>query len=213
MKKIFSLLIIITCLSDITEASAIVISDSLLIDMSQSKDSINSSTKSNIVDYSDKFALYLYAKQKTNHFGIYNLEVPLIEYSPNDRLNIGFGFNYKWLGIGFAFNFGFVNNDNDKYGVTKRLDWQTNIYSKKFVVDFYLQYYQGYYVQNPQEVFPEWGEGDDMYIRPDIKSASLGIGAMYIFNHKKFSYKSAFLQTAIQKKSAGSFMMGGHFLM
>jgi len=210
MKKLFLLLIIFIELSGITNVKALVISDSLLINL----DSININSGSNIEDYSNKLALFLYAKQKFSQFGIYNKGLnKRIEFSPNDRLNLGFGFNYKWLGIGIAFNFGFVNNDNDKYGITKRLDWQTNIYLKKFVFDFYLQYYKGYYVQNPQIVFPDWNEGDKMYIRPDIATTTFGFGAMYILNHKKFSYKSAFLQTAIQKKSAGSFMIGGHILM
>ena len=211
MKKLIIFFIIIICVSDIVNASTLIVSDSSHQALSQTKDSIVSIAENNIEDYSDKLALFLYAKNKFSQFGIYNKTInKRIEYSPNEQLNIGFGFNYKWLGIGLAFNFSFVNNDNDKYGLTKRLDWQTNVYLKKFVIDFYLQYYKGYYVQNPHEVFPEWKEGDDMYIRPDITTATLGFGAMYIFNHKKFSYKSAFLQTAIQKKSAGSFMMGGH---
>jgi len=214
MKKLFLLFILITSISGIIKASDLLVLDSVYLSVAQNEDSLNSITESNIVDYSHKLALFLYAKQKFSKFAIYNRELDkIIEYSPNDRLNIGFGFNYKWLGIGLAFNFGFVNNDNDKYGVTKRLDWQTNIYLKRLVIDFYLQYYKGYYVQNPQDVFSEWREGDEMYIRPDIRTTTLGFGAMYILNHKKFSYKSAFLQTAIQKKSAGSFMIGGHFQM
>ncbi|NOR86749.1 MAG: DUF4421 domain-containing protein [Bacteroidales bacterium] len=212
MKRLFFLIIITTGFSVFVNASSVLMPDSLhLIDIKK-KDSVNLSYN-NIVDYSDKLALFLYAKQKFSQFGIYNKSLnKKIEYSPNDRLNMGFGFNYKWLGIGLAFNFSFVNNDNDKYGETKRLDCQTNIYLEKLVIDFYLQYYKGYYVQNPQEVFPEWKNGDIMYIRPDISSTTLGLGALYVFNNKNFSYKSAFLHTAIQKQSAGSFLLGGHIL-
>lgn len=165
-------------------------------------------------DYSDKFALFLYAKKKTTKFSlVHNRLKKKIVYSPNEQLNMGFGFNYKWLGIGLAFNFGFVNDDDDKYGSTSRLDWQTNIYTKKYVVDFYLQHYKGFYNENPRTIFPSWKDGDDLYIRPDITTTNIGIGGMYVFNHKKFSYKSAFTQTAIQKRSAGSFLLGFHMMV
>jgi len=160
------------------------------------------------VDYSDKFALFLYAKKKYNNFEITNNKLKKsLNYSPNAPLNIGFGFSYKWLGVGIAFNFNAVNNDDDKFGKTKRLDWQTNIYMKKVVIDFYLQSYKGFYLDNTNEII---GSSDGTYyIRPDVVSLSVGIGAMYVFNHERFSYKSAFQQTAIQQKSAGSFLLGG----
>ena len=164
------------------------------------------------VDYSDKFAIFLYAKKKYSNFTIRSDELgKILEYSPNAPLNIGFGFNYKWLGIGIAFNFNAVNNDDDKYGKTKRLDWQTNIYMKKVVIDFYLQNYKGFYLQNTHAIIG--GEKDSYYIRPDVHSVSLGIGGMYVFNHERFSYKSAFLQTAIQQKSAGSFLLGANVFL
>ena len=164
------------------------------------------------VDYSDKFALFLYAKKKYSNFTIRSNDLgKSLEYAPNSPLNIGFGFNYKWLGIGIAFNFNAVNNDDDKYGNTKRLDWQTNIYLKKVVIDFYLQNYKGFYLENTHAIIG--GEKDNYYIRPDVHSVSLGIGGMYVFNHERFSYKSAFVQTAIQQKSAGSFLLGANIFL
>lgn len=161
-------------------------------------------------DYSNMLGLFLYAKQKYSSFSIYDKELnKSILYSPNKQLNVGFGFNYKWLGIGIAFNLGFVNNDDDLYGKTKRLDWQTNIYTNKAVFDFYLQNYIGHYIENPEQVFSGWKNGNAPYIRPDIATVSLGLSGMYVFKHKEFSYKAAFMQTAVQKKSAGSFLLGG----
>ena len=165
-------------------------------------------------DYSNMLGLFLYAKQKYSSFGIYDISLDkTLLYSPNKQLNMGFGFNYKWLGIGIAFNLGFVNNDDELYGKTKRLDWQTNIYTSKAVFDFYLQNYEGHYIENPQQVFSGWKNGDAPYIRPDLRTVSLGLSGMYVFNHKKFSYKAAFMQTAVQKKGAGSFLLGASFFV
>lgn len=165
-------------------------------------------------DYSNMLSLFFYGKQKYSTFSIIDPSInKIIEYTPNQQLNIGLGFNYKWLGIGLAFNFGFINNDNDTYGKTQRIDLQTNIYLNKAVFDFYLQAYQGFYVKNPSDVFSGWKGGDDAYIRPDIKNSTIGISGLYIFNNERFSYKSAFKQTAIQKRSAGSFMFGGSAIL
>ena len=165
-------------------------------------------------DYSNMLSLFLYAKQKYNNFGVLNDSLDkTITYSPNTQLNVGFGFNYQWLGIGIAFNLSFINNDDDKYGKTSRLDWQTNIYGNKMVYDFYLQSYKGFYLKNPTEVFLSWGKNQANYIRPDIETVALGLKGLYIFNSKRFSYKAAFMQTAVQKKSSGSFLLGASYFV
>jgi len=161
-------------------------------------------------DYSNKFALFLYAKQKYNSFSIYDpISTKVLYYTPNEQLNMGFGFHYKWLGIGIAMNFGFINHDDDIYGKTKRLDWQTNVYMNKAVFDFYFQYYENFYIDDPKNTFTGWTGGDKPYVRQDVASGTLGLSGLYVFNHKKFSYKAAFVQTAVQKKSSGSFLLGG----
>ena len=161
-------------------------------------------------DYSNKFSLFLYAKEKYNSFSIYDpLSKKQLDYTPNKQLNMGFGFHYKWMGIGIALNFGFVNHDDNLYGDTKRIDLQTNAYMNKAVFDFYFQYYENFYIENPEDAFSGWTGGNKPYVRPDIGALTMGLSGLYIFNHKQFSYKAAFVQTAIQKKSSGSFLLGG----
>jgi len=212
---IFSNLIVFVVLNtNVLNAMSGPINNSILIDSVMKseckKDSIWPKTKTEYIDdYSNMLGLFLYAKQKYSSFGILDIENDKeLLYSPNKQLNMGFGFNYKWLGIGIAFKLGFVNNDDNLYGETKRLDWQTNIYTNKAVFDFYLQNYRGHYIKNPEEVFSGWKNGDAPYIRPDVITVSLGLSGMYVFNHEKFSYKAAFMQTAVQKKGAGSFLLG-----
>jgi len=168
------------------------------------------STSEYFDDYSNRFSLFLYAKEKYNSFSISDpLSKRELDYTPNKQLNMGLGFHYKWMGIGIALKFGFVNNDDDIYGDTKRIDLQTNIYMNKAVFDFYFQYYKSFYIENPKDAFSGWTGGNKPYVRPDIRSLTMGLSGLYVFNHKHFSYKAAFVQTAIQKKNAGSFMLGG----
>lgn len=166
----------------------------------------------NIIDLSDHFQVHFLGKQKYTRVLFRDDDFKTnLNYSPNEQLNVGFGFNYRFLGIGIAFNFKFINNDDLVYGDTKRIDWQINGYGKRSVIDLTFFYYQSYYLTNPSEIFQNWQVGDANYIRPDMKMSSIGLSYLYVFNNKKFSYKAAFISTAIQKKSAGSFLFGGQF--
>lgn len=164
-----------------------------------------------IENLSDKLAIRVLGINKFNKFSIENNENnQQLEFLPNSNLNLGFGVNYKWLGLSVAFNLPFVNNDNHIYGETKRFDFQLNIFSRKFVVDFFLQSYEGFYIGNPQTYIPGWEDGMAYPTRPDIKSTAYGGNYLYVFNDKKYSGLAAFNQTELQKKSAGSFLLGGY---
>ena len=171
-------------------------------------------SESNIIDMSDNLDIHFYGKKKINTFSFSNNKTQdNLFYSPNQQVNVGFGFNYKWLGIGIALNFKFINNDDDIYGDTKRLDLQMNAYGKKFVTDFTFGFYSSFYIQNSKDVLLNPKYQTEYYIRPDISSLSFGVSNLYIFNHKRFSYKAAFVSTAIQKKSAGSLYVGPQFIL
>ena len=165
-----------------------------------------------IADLSDSLALRIYGINKFNGFNIRdNLLGEQLDYAPNRNLNLDLGGNYKWFGLGVAVNLPFLNNDNEKYGKTNRLDLQTNIFTRKFLIDFYGQFYKGFYIENPQLYLPQWESTMNYPQRKDVSLASLGGSMMYIFNHEKYSARAAFVQTEIQKKSAGSFLLGGFF--
>ena len=165
-----------------------------------------------IKDLSDKLSVRIYGVNKFNKFKIQDdSSGHSVQYSPNSNVNLGFGVNYKWFGLGIAFNFPFVNNDNHIYGKTQRFDAQTNIFTRKFAIDVHLQTYKGFYIENPDSYLNDW-TSDSLYPqRPDIITTALGGSFIYTFNHKKYSAKAAFIQTEFQKKSAGSFLLGGFF--
>ncbi|RYY57347.1 MAG: DUF4421 domain-containing protein [Chitinophagaceae bacterium] len=125
-------------------------------------------------------------------------------YSPNNPFALGVGATYGIatlnIGIGLPFF-----TDKDLKGKTKTLDLQSHIYARKWVVDLYGQFYKGYYL-NPRgkAALP-----NDYYIRPDMKVQLIGASAYHIFNSSRFSYRAGFLQNEWQKKSAGSFLLGG----
>ena len=186
----------------------------LQIGLSQTEVSgLKSSDSSEFIeDLSDALGLKVYAIDKFNRFSVTDHDLgSSLYYSPNSSLNLGIGATYKWFGLGLAFNFPFINNDDQVYGNTRRFDAQTSFYGRKFIIDFYLQVYQGYYIENPDEYKNDWNEADGYPIRPDIATTSFAGSFTWIFNHEKFSAKSTFIQTELQKKSAGSLLAGGFF--
>lgn len=163
-----------------------------------------------IKSYAHIFTPRILVNNKSNAFSIDEIDTEKsINYEPNSSVNLGFGVTYKWIGLNLAFNFPFVNNDDETYGKTSRLDLQTNIYSRRYVADLFFQRYQGYYVSNPTLYNPGWQTGDPYPIREDISSTAIGATFNYVFNHRKFSYRALFNFNERQKKSAGSFTVGG----
>jgi len=186
----------------------------------QSDSELNVSSKSTktdtsfIDDKSDYLNLFIFGKSKYNSFSIIKKETEqMIKYAPNSNFNIGFGFNYKWMGLGIAFNLPAINNDDEKYGKTQSFDAQMNIFAHKYSVDFYLNYYKGYYVQNPEVLGAPYSKKSPPPTIPSMETNTLGLSYFYVLNHKRFSYRASFIQNERQKKMAGSMIVGiiSHF--
>jgi len=165
----------------------------------------------NIIDLSDQLSIKLFTINKTNkvthHDGVTNRD---IIYTPNEIANIGIGIGYKWIGLDIVFSS--PSKDDHVFGTTKRFDLQSSIYMHKFVIDAAYQRYKGYYNSNPASYDSNFDKNNPIYpIRPDVKTKSLSLSGLYIFNHNKFSHRHAFTFNEIQKRSMGSFLAGAYF--
>ncbi len=125
-------------------------------------------------------------------------------YNPNTSHNLGVGFTYQFLTLNLGVG---VFNDRSKER-TKSLDLQSHIYTRKWVADIFGQFYKGYYL-SPRGIAST--NPTTFYERPDIGVTLLGAAAYRLFNPEKFSYRAALLQNEWQKKSAGTFLLGGEF--
>jgi hypothetical protein len=164
-----------------------------------------------ITDLTEKVTFRLYGSRKFTKYDIVDRQDKTdILYRPNTPFNIGFGANYRFIGLNLGFNLPFVNRHNNKYGETKYLDLQSHVYLRKIVVDFYGQFYRGYYIANPEEVFgKEYAKQHPYPQRPDLRNTNFGLNVQYIFNDKRFSYRAPNLQNEYQHKSSGSLLVGG----
>lgn len=126
-----------------------------------------------------------------------------LNYVPNTNLTMGIGATYKWATLNLAYGFEFLNPDSHK-GKTRYLDLQFHGYGDKIVIDLLGQFYKGFYL------YPK-GRGTDLdqfYKRPDLTVNLIGATAQYVFNNKRFSFRSSVFQSEWQRKSAGTILAG-----
>ena len=171
----------------------------------------SSKSTSRYIDYSDQLLIKIGTVAKSNKLDIVNSnDNQVLKLAPTGKTSLGFGFNYKWLGVGIAFGLPASSTQTEKFGKTTKFDFQLNIYSKKFVIDAFLQQYNGFHIENPATFTTAW---DSIHypIRDSMQTATLGLSGYYVFNNKKLSYKAAYVRNVVQTKSAGSFLLGGYY--
>lgn len=154
-------------------------------------------------------ALRIYNVMKTTDFKIRNNNRnQTLRFNPNNGLGMGLGFSYRILAldVGFVVPGTMRYRGDDPY---TKFDLLSTLYGKKHVLDLNLQYYQGYFLDNADDLFPLHPELSPQGIRSDIESVDIALSYLNVLNHNKFSFQAAFLGDVIQKKSAGSFTFHG----
>lgn len=136
-----------------------------------------------------------------------------IEYRPNEAPSIGLKLQHKWLG--FAFTYGPKRIQDAAKGTSAYYNFLINSYGKKSGFDVYYVSNKGYYIGN-KKVMEDLNVTVPYILRPDLETKGVGFNAYYIFNNRKFSYRSSFIQNEIQRKTAGSFLVtlsGSYYAM
>jgi len=115
------------------------------------------------------------------------------------RYTITLSANYRGLAVALAFN------PANIFGKHTSTEFNINSYGNKFGFDVI-------YENNGQfEASMTDSDGTFDLGEVDISEKSLTINGYYAFNYKRFSYPAAFSQSYIQKKSAGSVMIGASY--
>lgn len=159
--------------------------------MAQKKDTAYIST------YHQKFRImgsvstsYVQVDDGTNH------------YTPNYPLTTGIGLAIKNTIVSLDAGYGFIPLKNKNvYGRSKMTDFQIHRYGNNAIVDLYFQNYKGFYSEKKIGIVD--------HILPDMRVTQIGAEYSYLLNGKQFSSKAAFDLNEIQKKSAGSWLLGG----
>lgn len=160
-----------------------------------------------IQEYPDHFFLWPVLKRRSLHFDVRKAgERRLINYQPNTSYTVGMG--AYLFDLAFEITFAIPLNERTKqfFGESTVRDWQLNALSRNWGADLYYQRYNGFYANDPAEP-----PGINMPLpqRPDIATRNFGVTALYVFNHKKYSLRSAFNFAERQIRKGGSFLITG----
>lgn len=153
----------------------------------------------------------IYGVTKDNSFtlGAMN-DADNLLYRPNNRYNMGIGASYRALTINIGFPIPFVNNDDEVRGKTRYLDLQAELNTTRYSTNFFLQYFSGYYIQSHSLEELNWMQETEQPYREDVSQFNLGVNTVRVFNNERFSYRAAFNQDAWQRRSQGSWLLGGY---
>lgn len=140
-----------------------------------------------------------------------------VKATPNLSEKLSLSVDYKWLLFAVSIPKSWINFDSDQglKGTSSTTNLGLHLFFNSWVQNFNYSKTRGFYISNTDEVIknqspdaPLWQEGVDPYIlSPNLSIAKYGGFTSYIFNAKKFSYKSFLWGTELQRKSAGSFIL------
>ncbi len=112
------------------------------------------------------------------------------------KATLSLGINYQGITAGVAINPAKLKGKN------KDFEMNLNAYSNKFSLDASYQLSKTF-------AGDEVRDGTNYHLAAGfVETKMLNVSGYYTFNHRRFSYPAAFTQTYIQKKSAGSWLIG-----
>ena len=153
--------------------------------------------------------IYTVMLQNTNtyeEYTLYNKKGQKISFAPDPSWRLGPYVGWSWVFLGYTLDLKHINASSS-HSSKKELD--LSLYSSMLGVDFFWrQTGNDYHIQRMS-----LGDGvnaDAMHkVDFDGFTASIsGLHLYYIFNHRKFSYPAAYSQSTMQRRSAGSWMVG-----
>ncbi len=149
---------------------------------------------------------FTFMLQNTNTYEIYHLRNKAgqeVVFSPRPAYKLGPYFGWRWIFLGYTFDLTHLKDGDG------RQDFNLSLYSNQIGVDlFYRKSGNGYRV-NSLTLAPNMKLGDLKNVPFDgFHSSVKGFNLYYIFNHRKFSYPAAYSQSTVQRRSAGSPIVG-----
>ena len=124
-------------------------------------------------------------------------------FNPRNESSIGGWIGYRGYGLGYSFSLHRTNGHNFSIGFTGA-NYGVNLRIRSFNTRDLDTKIWGYDDEDgPFEIPFEETETWD-----DIKVKTVIFDGFYMFNGKRFSYAAGYDQSSVQKRSAGSFMLG-----
>jgi len=158
---------------------------------------------SNYIDRQpSKYGVRIYSSMKQNTFYFVNQKwSDRIEFQPAQKIAAGIGFSYKSfaLDLGFAVYRHSLSPDQQ----TKGFNFIGTLYRGRNNIDITFEINNGF-----SATVKDSSGATKNITRNDVDALNFGVNYNYLFNYKKLSMNAAYSGTQIQKKSAGSPLLG-----
>ena len=153
---------------------------------------------------------FAFMLQNTNTYEVYRLsssKEQSITFAPEATVRIGPYFGWRWIFLGYTLDIkllDFWNKNNNP-----RQEYDLSLYSSMLGLDIYYRKtgndYKIRQLYLGKDINTDAIRGTDF---GGLTSTIKGFNIYYIFNHRRFSYPAAFSQSTIQRRSAGSPLLG-----
>ncbi|GAB6981648.1 DUF4421 domain-containing protein [Prevotella dentasini JCM 15908] len=147
--------------------------------------------------------------QNTTTYEIYRLSSKpghSITFAPEATVRVGPYFGWRWIFLGYTLD---IKHLNLLQSNSKRKEYDLSLYSSMLGIDVYYRKTGNDYKIRRMTLNEDT---DTRAIRGadfnGLKSSIKGFNLYYIFNHRHFSYPAAFSQSTVQRRSAGSPLLG-----
>ncbi len=129
-----------------------------------------------------------------------------VTFAPDMSFRMGPYAGWRWVFLGYTFDLSHISFSSSH---TNKKEFDLSLYSSMLGVDlFWRQTGNDYKIESLS-----LGNGANTSAIKDtpfsgLKSSIRGFNLYYIFNHRKFSYPAAYAQSSVQRRSAGSALLG-----
>ena len=152
---------------------------------------------------------YTVMLQNTNtyeEYTLYGKDGQRISFAPDPSWRLGPYLGWRWVFLGYTLD---LKHINAKSSHSSKKELNLSLYSSLLGVDlFWRQTGNDYHIQRMNLGDKVNTDALHRVAFDGFKGSIKGLNLYYIFNHRKFSYPAAYSQSTMQKKSAGSWMVG-----
>lgn len=166
--------------------------------------------------YNDKLIVSIYVSERRYNIGMSQRfdSSPLLntdlDFQADANKVTGIELAYDKVGVSFGIK-ATPPLDVNRKGKTDYKNFNFSFGGNRWLLETSLRRYKGFYDNNTSNYTPGFDSIKNFYQDPNFLNRSVRAKFLYFFNHKKFSYKSAYSCNYRQLKSAFSWIVVSNF--
>lgn len=163
-----------------------------------------------IHDFRHRLNFSLIADIRNSTVNVLTPENKVVNYLTNLHIpQYGAFISYRWLNAGFSLPISTLSHLPSNRGQSEAMNFGIGFTTRKMFFRTTFDRFTGYYNSNPQVLDPDYFLTN--YLLPvyeDMTSATLIANLNFGFNSQRYSHRSLMFQSELQRKSAGTILLG-----